>query len=573
MRRNAFVMRAATLLSPVDGLVPGRVEAGDVVVLWQAAPTAPVSAHEAPDECSVVIGDALLRGAAHRVTAAVVCDSWTTPSRKPHILDGFHVAIAVHGREVTVGCDVLGLFPVYSASHGDVLLVGSSSLPFDSHPMFVSALDVYAMAGHLLTGGPFDGRTLRRGVTRLAAGARLRWLGRAPVTEEPHYTLPYPPASSVESFDSAVERFDAALHAAVRRHTGVHADLALMLSGGRDSRLLAGYLARDRTPGRAITFGVASDYEASCAAGVARSLGLTHQVLDIRLSEFLSYAERTVRFERLAGGMSSVHTWGASDAIRGAGGGILSGYLLEVRQLATLFTTFDGLLQWLFKRAISPDALRALFVGAHREVVDDVIGGIRAHYDAGGGDGQEQSVRWFTTVNARFHAGATPWRLSFGTWPVLPILDQQLLETTVSMPPGFVTNRRMEGALLRNKFSRLARLALDRNSHDVSPFAPSLAFRARAALRERFGPRATPTTDIERRYYVRMYDFDNAGWQDIRRAAEPGRAAMSEWFEQDALAALVPPPGQHAGHADGVLDGFAPKILVGLMHGHAGSDI
>jgi hypothetical protein len=77
------------------------------------------------------------------------------------------------------------------------------------------------------------------------------------------------------------------------------------------------------------------------------------------------------------------------------------------------------------------------------------------------------------------------------------------------------------------------------------------------------GPRRGPA--VERRYYARMYDFDNPGWQLIRASAEAGRAPMTEWCDRDALARLVPAAGQPAAHSDPIAHGFAPKLLTGFM--------
>ena len=63
----------------------------------------------------------------------------------------------------------------------------------------------------------------------------------------------------------------------------------------------------------------------------------------------------------------------------------------------------------------------------------------------------------------------------------------------------------------------------------------------------------------------RIYDFDNPGWQLIRASAEPGREAMTEWFNGEVLARLVPPAGTPAQHSNPVADGFAPKLLTGFM--------
>lgn len=247
----------------------------------------------------------------------------------------------------------------------------------------------------------------------------------------------------------------------------------------------------------------------------------------------------------------------------------MSGYLLEVRMIAPLPDTRERMLAWMHGRALTPGQLRFTMSEAHRGLVDDVADAVRERFDAYSGEGSERSWRWFLAVYARFHAGSVPWRLSFASWPILPILDQHLLETMLTIPLDYMANRRVQDALLVERFPALARLPLDRNSDDVSPLAPSLAHRVGATLRRSLLSRTARGDEPVRRYYARMYDFENDGWRAIRRGAEPGREAMMEWFDRDALAAIVPPPDRRASHADPIAGGFAPKLLTGFMRWHA----
>ena len=553
-------------MAPLPGLVAGRLDVGTTTLLWATAPSAPVSTHEHEDGCALLIGDAIPRGVNRRLSAREVADAWTSRDASPAAYDGFYLGLVVRDGTIAIGGDILGLFPIYYSTPGDVLLAGSSSAPFKAHPLFGDVLDVHAMFGHMLSSGPFDGRTLRRGVSRLSVGSRLRWPGRGPVVEETHYTMPIASERAGASFDDELARFDASLDSAMRRHTGVHADITVMLSGGRDSRLLSGYLAEQGRSARAITFGIASDHEAQCAADVARAVRFPYRLHEVPFAAFPDYADRNVRWEQLAGGMSSMHSWGCADELRAAGGALLSGYMFDVRHLPLRPSTREGMMAWMSDKGIAPHRLRALVNEPHRPVVDEVAASIRDRFDTyavleGAPDQDaERSWRWFMAVYMRFHAGAIPWRLSFGSWPILPLLDQDLIEVMLSMPHAFLADRRMEDALLRARFPRLAKLPLDRNANDVSPLIPTLRNRLRSAWRDRAQRNA-----VERRYYLRIYDFDNAGWRATRRAAEPGRDAMAQWFDPSMLRSVVPAPEVAVGHTDTVTAGFAPKMLTGIM--------
>jgi len=529
-----------------------------------------VSTHAGADGCALLLGDALPPGDDCRVDARTLLRDWLSGARVTlTAYDGLHVAIAVRGRDVAIGGDLLGLVPIVHAAAGPVRLAGSSSALFARHPLFDDVLDVRGLFGHLLTGGPFDGRTLRSGVTRLGAGMLLRWSGTAPPWETSHYRAPPAGIDDSLDFESAIERYDAALHAAVRRHAAVHASVSLLLSGGRDSRLLAGYALRDRPLAQAFTLGAPSDHDAACAARVAHTLRVSHRSHDVPFATFPRHADRSIRHELLSGGMSNVHAWEGVDQLAGIGGGLLSGYLLEIRQIAPVPQTIRGMLDWTHAHAMTPAQLRGLVRPHLRPLVDETAEAVARQLNdvgvdfAAGECSNERSWRWFLATNARFHAGAVPWRYAAAAWPVLPILDQALLRTMQATPPAWQDSRRLQDAVLRRRFPALARLPLDRNADDVRPLAPTVMYRLREMLHRAVGPRRGLA--VERRYYARMYDFDNPGWQLIRTSAEAGREPMAEWFDRDALARVLPAAGQSAAHADPIANGFAPKLLTGLM--------
>jgi asparagine synthase (glutamine-hydrolysing) len=548
------------------GTTPGQLAYGDIRILWHAAPSAPVSVHADAGGCALVIGDAIRPGQSRRVDARGILQDWLEPAgASPAVYDGFHVAIAVRGAELALGGDLLGLAPIVHAAPGPVRLAGSSSAHFCLHPLFHDRLDVRGLFGHLLTGGPFDGRTLRAGVTRMGAGRLLRWSGGAPPQERSHYNASGVDSDGMRDFDAALQRYDAALHAAVRRHSAVHAHVSILLSGGRDSRLLGGYVLRDRRLQQAFTLGAPSDHDAMCAASVARTLRTSHRTHDVPFASFLRHADRSISAELLSGGMSNVHTWEGADALAGTEGGLLSGYLLEARQIAPMPPTVAGVLDWTHAHAMTPARLRRLVRPHLRPLVDETTEAIERAAHALGTEesSNERSWRWVLATYARFHPGAVPWRYSSAAWPILPILDQGFLQTMQAMPPAWLDSRRMQDAVLCRRFPRLARLPLDRNGSDVRPLLSSPLHRLREALERTLGARRAPT--VERRFYARMYDFDNSGWRQIRAAAEPGRARMAEWFDLAALALVLPTADQSGALADPIAEGFGPKMLTGFM--------
>ncbi|MCC7001581.1 MAG: hypothetical protein IT357_05465 [Gemmatimonadaceae bacterium] len=536
-----------------------------------------------------MFGDALPRGATRRATASELREAWTGPGAitaahtaartvaHSATFDGYFAGVAVRGEQIVLGGDLMGLFPLYVAARGDVYVASSTPAVFASHPAVDCTFDVDGLVSYLLTGGPFDGRTVQAGVRRVAAGALAKWRRGGQLEEVTTFRWPSGPVDASLSFHEQLARFDAAQADAVRRHTGVHERINILLSGGRDSRTLAGYLAESGRSASTITLGAPTDHDVRCAAGVARALGMPHAVRPVPFDPFVAYADRCVEWERHSVSMSSVHTWAGVEAFASLGGGLLSGYMADVRHLPPRPATREAMLQWAAGRAIAPDMLTRLLRAEHRPLVAEVMARVHAAYDALGADegargdahgdapalSSDASWRWFMAVYMRFHAGAVPWRLSFGAWPVMPIIDQAFLEATLSIPLAMIANRTMQDAVLRTRFPALARVPLDRNAHDTRPLVENWRSRLASAT-QRF---RSPTTAVEQRFYVRMYDFDNPGWRAIRESAEPGRTVMTAWFDADALASIVPSPSHVVAHADPIAEGFGPKMLTGLMRG------
>lgn len=102
-RREAFAARAVGDLAPTTGLTTGRMEHGDTLILWTAAPMAPLSTHADADGCALLLGDAILPDADHRVDARSVLHDWLSRTTiAPPTYDGLHVAIAVRGCDVVI---------------------------------------------------------------------------------------------------------------------------------------------------------------------------------------------------------------------------------------------------------------------------------------------------------------------------------------------------------------------------------------------------------------------------------------------------------------------------------------
>jgi asparagine synthase (glutamine-hydrolysing) len=359
---------------------------------------------------------------------------------------------------------------------------------------------------------------------------------------------------------------DTALGRTIERHRLGEAP-GMLLSGGRDSRLIAGYMTEGAHRVDALTLGAETDLEMRCAAAVARVLDCPHRTMDLDEAHFPDFAALQAEWEQLGSGFANVHMWGAVAALRELPARVFAGHNLEIRSSDPMPHAFDELFGGVKNRGFQPATLRRLL---KPQVFDDLVDTLdrerRTEYEAGSSSAEDRPARFFLAHDRRAHAGGVPWKLSFGSWPILPILDRALLETIFALPSSALANRRAQDEILRRRFPHLARLPLDRNARHVLPLLPSPAQRLTNLIGRATEPisRRFPGAR-ERRYYHRIYDVNGPGWRAIRRRAEPHRERVAPLLDMDVLAELVPQPDARLPVRNTITDSFAPKLLIGLM--------
>lgn len=576
-RRHAFIRQVEPRLAPVDGLAVSRLDLGDFSAVWAASPRAPVSQHVAADSAAVVWGHPLDRDG--QVTAERVAHDWAgARMSEPAPFDGYFAAAAFRrGRGLVVAPDLLGLFPVYYAASSDVCVVSATPEPFRFHPLFPSAIDREGLVGLLIVRAPLHGRTLLRGISRLASSHALVWRPNAAPREVRQYRIPVTDGGGHSTFAEDVAALDDALAAAVKRHVPASAPRGLLLSGGRDSRMLAGYLAEDRLPLHALTLGERGDFEVECAAPVASALGMTHALASVDDADYVWMADVQANHEHLVGGFGNIYMWGLMEPLRRLPPAVVTGYLTDSiitgKSITPGLHDFDVVLPKLVQRALSPEQLaRLLRRDVFGSAVEATIDNLRTAWNDAAPATLQRPWQFQIAHSERCHVGAIPWRLGFGSWPVMPVLDRRVLDTVGAIPAPSLANRRAQDEILRRRFPQLARLPhVAANGDVVDPLLPSMRARiARAAsrlTRGRSRPRRAQAASGERdrRFNYRMYDFNSPGWRAIRRRAEPERERLAPLFDMDALRAFVPPPDATLALEHPIFDSVGRKLIVGLM--------
>jgi asparagine synthase (glutamine-hydrolysing) len=574
-RRQRFERTVQPLLPLVEGLTSGRTACGNLVVLWAAALGAPVSSARTGHGAAVIWGNALDDRSATPIDASALALRWRGQAERTGALDGYHAALAWDESEAgfTLGADLLGLYPVYYADLGDVLLAGSSPELFRRHPRFAFDIDPLALTGILLNMHLLQGRTLCDRSRRLAGGHLLQWRARRGAREAEQYRIRPSRRFYDLPFSAQTPLLAEALQASVQRHAPAGQRYGLMLSGGRDSRLLAGCLGKQQVQVSALSLGSGQDLDVRCAKAVARALHLEHRVREVEVGSYVDYARRQAAWEHGAQGFNTVMGWGVHRLLSDMPRAIVNGYLGDAifggshiewaRVIGSSAMSFDAFFRQVNAYGIQPDALRKLVRTQRlKDSVAEAVEGMRATY-LGYSDLESERAWCFDLYHRqRYYIGGELWRLSFGAWPLNPYVDRRLIEVCGGMPAATLGERRGQDAVLCRYFPQLARLPLDRNTFDATPLQPRLPALIASSIRRRIGHRLPQP---ERRRYYRLWTINGPGWRAVRWEAEKYRHLAHAWFDPAMLAALLPGPEVNIEAKDAIIDTSGLKIILGFM--------
>jgi hypothetical protein len=413
-------------------MILNQYDCGELTVITARSPTAPYGEHQSPGTLSCLLGYAVDNSGCW-LDARSVFEIW---NREGDGRFGGYFAAATYSTEceLTIGCDLLGFFPVYYTECNGVLMAGSSPELMTAHPSFNPQLDVTGLAGILMTNGLMGNRPLFQGVRRLRSGSQLRWKAKLGVREVEVFSLSAIPFTGPISSDHACELADAELSRAIRWHRPRNTPSTLMLSGGLDFRLMAAYLVSEGITDSAVGLGRPTDLEVQVGARAAAAIGwkFHREIREPDPSEFAAAARHLAGWEHLAGGFSHLDTQCSANIVGKAAPMFWSGFSLEDVLGGDAFlwgcdagtghwsfeTILEQLNTWGVPLARMPNLLRT---SNAREIIADLAAGLQHDYNHGSGPDSQRATLLKLLTRARFHIGSVIHRLSFRSWPLLPL--------------------------------------------------------------------------------------------------------------------------------------------------------
>lgn len=559
--RSRYIEKIKPLLPPVEGLIINSCEVGDFSAIWAANPQAPISYKKDEEGVGIIWGDALFQRESKRVDPGTLRKLWKNPNSESPIFDGFYAAAVYHPEEgLAMGADIIGLFPVYYYQRKDVILVGSSPELFRYHPLFQAEFNPAGLVGILLTNGLLEGETLWKNVRRLEPGNLLISKTQENFTTEvKQYQIASLKLAENQdfaslSFPKQTEILGQVLEDAIAKQTSPSMKHALLLSGGLDSRTLAGFLHRRNIPTVALTLGRTSDFEIKTATEVVRLLGLEHHLLNLPFEEYPSYIEYLTKWEHLANGCHRFMFWGLTPQLKQFAPRFLAGFLMDSLlggQLGYQITPDNISYEKFFQRRINcwgfpPSVLEKLL---NKEVFGDIVKEknqrIQEIYQSYSDVEFKRGLYFDLYHRQRYHVGSVTWSLCFGSWPVIPCLDMQLLATIEAMSVEIIGNRNAQKDILCHLFPELAKIPLINNSAFTSipiiPKTSNFPYNSAKWLVTQWR-KVENKLGYERRYFCRIYDINRPGWHAIREQVEPYRDRVNDLFNMAEFNRLILPP-------------------------------
>ncbi|KPK11282.1 MAG: hypothetical protein AMJ56_06495 [Anaerolineae bacterium SG8_19] len=580
-RRHAYTANVEAIIAPLAGLHVASRSGAWWAAVWAVANTAPLDVETRSESVALIWGEARdTQGELQ--TAASIRTAWHGGAKAQW--DGYYAAAVINQaeRSLTIGSDLLGIFPIYYWTDGNgLVLVGTSPELFRTHPYFRAELDITGLVGILLTNGLVNGQTLWRGVKRLGPGRRLR-VANSRVWEDEAYQIPSDLGSLELPLSGHVDQLADAISSAVKRHTPAGRSYGMLLSGGLDSRMIAGFMIRGGVKPRPLTLGLDSDLEMRCSKAVANLYGLDHVTGEPEATDYPELASLNARLEHLANGFTTLRDWWTQRQVGNLGERLVTGLLADSLVGGTSISwaysdnppsmSYENFVQQKPKLGVPPDVLRQLLRATEAEdVIEEVEHSLRDEFTGYSDRMSYCAWRYDLAHGQRYHVGGTAWRLSFGSWPVLPMLDRHLIETVARMPAASLADRELQLALVETKLPELAALPLDR-SDLISEQPQYLKPEARQLLADSIRHNLHSVrgllsfgTPKEARYWYRINNFNGELWKRAREAAEPQRGQVGDIFDSELLRKILPPLSEKPKGQGPWVGESGRKLLLGFL--------
>jgi asparagine synthase (glutamine-hydrolysing) len=395
----------------------------------------------------------------------------------PHLNGSFNLVIYDKTRRaVTVINDRLGYRPIYYYCRGGLTLfalerkaiLAAWPEPPEVDPL--AALELFTFGHHL------EDRTLFHGILAAPQASVVRF-SEAGVESTRYWEPSYEGIDPRMRLDDAAEELGRRLVRATARRAGVAVKRpAIFLSGGLDSRAVAGALARARGDVASFTFGPDESPDVRFAGQLARRLGFRHRHLkyppDIYLPALPRVVWRTegsVPYHSCTSVEQHRHMTAHDVAFNGHFGDALTGGHMMPQQLLT--RGVDRLVDHIFLKRSNMrlgdlrGVFSAGFLDRHYPAMRDSVRGAVARFD------EDRTPLlynlWDITVRQRRYTFNSPAVDRYLFEQVTPFTDNDLVDWSLRIPLRYLFGQRAYKRMIVRAFSEIAGVPWARTSRPV----------------------------------------------------------------------------------------------------------
>lgn len=471
-------------------------------------------------------------------------------------LNGVYAA-AVWERDagrLTIVNDRYGFQKLYWWWTPDGIELATEPKALASHPRFDRTVSELALADFLTVGHFLADRVFYERVKLLPPASIAVWEGEKLVVQTYwDYELPAAGDAS-DAGDGAVDEYARLLRAAVARRA--RPGIALPLTGGLDSRLLAGFLREEAPDLDVVTTTVGHEHANDVRFGrqIAAALGYPHTFVPVGPSYIADYAEAGVAALDGAGICSTFWILAANEVFESAGaaaawcgflGGAIAGGDLPrgVSAHTAPLTALTALWRSKFARFCTEAELaRLLKPGIFAAVRGEAFATVqRAFIAAATDDALNRCMYVDLREKRRRFTSAHRELFGLSSRPVEPFADNDLVDFVLRLPKEAMVDQRLYRRMVVRHLPALAQIPHAKTGAPVDDsrlryLSRRLAGRARAELAARVPDLADPLHDTKA--YVHYDEWVRAGSRRfIEDALRP--EYLEDLLDVDAVRALV----------------------------------
>lgn len=550
--RREETLRAATSFPTFQGTAPVVHSIDGFTVAAWIKSHVPRTIEVNEDEVFIVIGDLN-----QSENSGQVEYNWLDVGHE--YPDGYFVAIRLSNGTLRLAVDKLGLMPIWYWHDGERLIASTHLGLLRSLVVTPIVPDLQGLLSILVFGHPVGDMTLWASLKRLAPGRILQHLPDGHVTLQSGFEIPRGEVYK-GLLPELMEEVDECLGQGLRYAFPDGARCWIGLSGGRDSRLLAGHAKAAGYNLRALTFGQQGESDLYCAQQVADALGIPQVVEPLSELASVPHLQEFVLATQASTGNPGADQCQLGDHLLGHADHIVTGYLLDAvlggshmtwsTNLATGERGFQVLLRQLNRWGLPLGLLRSVLRKDGREQLEVLLSTCETTYLECGTSDAERAWHYDLYHRQRHYIGIIPKVFCNSAWPIIPAADGRLLTLCARIQPALLANRFLQDEMLRQRWPGLARLPVDRATADITPLKPPLSWELSSAIGKKIPwLRRRMASEL---YYARLLSVNSASWKVLRSKAQvAGIDAWPDAFDHDRLRELLPDTqqdlrGEHA---------------------------